>query len=153
MTPEKPNNHMARSDSIEPSNSSLYEPDGQAHRRPKLRILGRFLAVALFSLLILMLLILFGMMIVKTLSMDQVQQARQGLQTFGAWWMFIRFGFIVVLTVYWVEISTWWARKNHWTEQHLQHVLARRWVMLGVLSFVELFLVQRIHEPLTDRLF
>ena len=96
-------------------------------------------------------LMLLGQFIARTFSIDQVQQARQALRTFGAWWMYVRWAFIAGLIVYWVDINTWLARRKGWSEAHLARVLDGRWFALGVLTFVELFFVLRIHEPLIDR--
>ncbi len=96
-------------------------------------------------------LMLLGQFIVKTFSIDQVQQARQGLRAFGAWWMYVRWAFIAGLIIYWVDINTWLARRKGWSEAHLARVLNGRWFTLGVLLFVEMFFVLRIHEPLIDR--
>ena len=96
-------------------------------------------------------LMLLGLFLIDTLSIDQVQQARQGLQIFGAWWMYVRWAFVAGLIIYWVDINTWLARRKGWSEAHLARVLDGRWFTLGVLLFVELILILRIHEPLVDR--
>lgn len=96
-------------------------------------------------------LMLVGLFIMSTFSIDQLQQARQGLRAFGEWWMYVRWTFIAGLFIYWIEINTWIAQRNGWTEAHLRRVLDGRWLTLGVLLFVELFFVLRIHEPFVDR--
>lgn len=113
----------------------------------------RILRTALIMLGILIALYVVGFLLMNTLTIDQLNHAQQGLHTFGQWWTVVRVAFIAGLTIYWREINVWLACRNQWTEAYLERVLAGRWLMLGTLCFVELFLVQRVHELLTDRLF
>lgn len=94
---------------------------------------------------------LVGVLLMSLLSLDRLHSIKLGLRTFGEWWVIVRLSFIAGLTFYWVEINVWLSQRNGWSEAHLARVVAGRWLMLGLLSFVELFLVQRIHQPLIDR--
>jgi len=113
----------------------------------------RFLRNVLLFSVVLIALYFVGVILMSLLSIDHLRQVRHGLKVFGEWWLIVRLGFIAGLAIYWLEINTWLSRRNGWTEAHLTRVLAGRWLTLGVLIFVELFLVQRIHEPFTDRWF
>ena len=115
-------------------------------RRPR-RVLRR-IALITAGLAVL---ILLGLLLMNSTNMDQLEHARRQLQAFDAWWRYVRWTFIAGLIIFWREINTWLAARNGWSEAHLQRVLGGRWLTLGVLLFVELFLTLRIHEPLVDR--
>lgn len=92
-----------------------------------------------------------GQLLVRTISLDEIQRFRQEVRAFDAWWRYVRWTFIAGLFVYWREINTWLAAHNDWSGPHLQRVLDGRWMVLATLAFIELFFVLRIHEPLVDR--
>ncbi|MCF6256164.1 MAG: hypothetical protein L3K25_07660 [Gammaproteobacteria bacterium] len=123
----------------------------QSHR-PARRYLRKGLLLFAF-LAFFVALNLIGMLLMNTVSIGQLHQAQHALQNFGDGWMVVRLAFIAGLIIGWVPINTWLAQRNGWDAAHLARVLAGRWLTLGVLVFVELFLVQRIHEPFTDRWF
>ena len=118
-------------------------------RRPVLR----FLRKTLILLAIFIAFYLVGILLMSIVSIDKLHEAQRGLDQFGEWWMLVRLAFIAGLMISWVRINTWLARHNGWSKAHLARVLAGRWITLVTLTFVELFLVQRIHEPFTDKWF
>ncbi len=125
-------------------------PVGAATARSRRR-LWRTVRPLLLVTSVLVGLYLTGLLLISLLSLDQLHSMKQGLTTFGAWWIIARLSFIAGLAIYWVEINTWLSHRNQWSAAHLARVIAGRWLAVGVLSVVELFLVQRIHEPLIDR--
>lgn len=118
-------------------------------RRP----VRRFLRRTLLLLAIFVALYLAGGLLISIVSIGQLNQMQHALDQFGQWWMVVRLAFITGLIIGWVPINTWLARRNGWRSAHLDRVLAGRWMTLGILTFVELFLIQRIHQPFTDRWF
>jgi len=122
---------------------------GNQPRRPARRLL-RVVVVLISVFAVFLALNLVGMLLMNVVSMAQLQQAQRVLNTFGEWWMIVRLAFIAGLVIGWTPINTWLAQRNDWSQAHLARVLAGRWLTLGLLVFVELFLVQRIHEPFTD---
>ncbi len=128
-----------------------HQPTADAPSRRPRRAVWRMARTLLLFTVAFIGLYLAGVLLMGLLSLDRLHSIKQGLQDFGEWWVIARLAFISVLTVYWAEINTWLSHRNGWTEAHLARVVAGRWLMLGVLVFVELFLVQRIHEPVIDR--
>jgi magnesium-transporting ATPase (P-type) len=92
-------------------------------------------------------LIFFGMIIISHFTIGQLNSVRESLHelnnTVLQW---LRLVFIVVTTVYWVPINTWVAKRNEWSAAKLQQILASRLLVCGVLIFIELFFVRRVHE-------
>lgn len=129
------------------------EMDSTNHDRGRGGGWRRLVWRSLAALAVVVLLLMIGFTIMNSLTQAEIEGARRSLRAFGTWWMFVRLGFIAGLIIYWTEINTWLAWRNGWSEAHLARVLAGRWVTLATLAFVELFLIQRIHEPLTDRWF
>lgn len=80
-------------------------------------------------------------------SLTQLQSFSQTLkqadQSILQW---IRLAFITILIGYWKPIITWMARRHDWSEARLHYTLKQRWVMLGVLAFVELLIVRQVHQ-------
>ncbi len=133
---------------MSPNQSPPHHPGEPLHQW---RAVWRTLRVLLLFAAVLIGLYLVGVLLMSLLSLDQLHSIKQGLRTFGEWWVIARLGFIAGLAFYWVEINAWLSRHNGWTEAHLARVVAGRWLMLGVLTFVELVLVQRVHQPFVDR--
>ena len=89
----------------------------------------------------------FGMIIISHFSMGQLNSARESLHTLNNTVLqWLRLAFIVVTMTYWVPINTWVAQRKAWSAAQLQRALANRWLVCGVLLFIELFLVRRVHE-------
>jgi len=122
-------------------------------RRPVLRKIRRTLSRTAMLLAIIIAIWVAGIFMMNVVPIGQLHQMQRGLAQFGEWWMVVRLAFIAGLIIGWVPINTWLARRNDWSPAHLARVLAGRWMTLGILAFVELFLVQRLHEPFTDRWF
>jgi len=116
-------------------------------RRPALR----FMRKALLLSTVLVALYLVSILLMSVVSIDSLYQVKYGLRSFGEWWIYVRVAFVAGLIIWWQPLNTWIARRNAWSEAHLARVLAGRWLTLGTLTFVELILIQRIHEPFTDR--
>jgi len=110
----------------------------------------RLLRNALLLTLFFVALNLVGILLMSMITIDTLHQARRALQAFGEWWIVVRVIFVGGLIAWWVPVNTWLARRNGWNEAHLARVLAGRWLTLAVLVFVELILIQRIHQPFTD---
>jgi len=89
---------------------------------------------------------LFGLIIMSSVSMDGLEGVQNALNNFDKWFMFIRLSLIAAAITYWVNINTWIAKRNGWSKSHLQRVINGRWKTLGILLFIELILVQQIHE-------
>ena len=123
--------------------------DHQPRRPARRRLRAGLLILLVFA--VFLALNLLGMLLMNVVSIAQLHQAQRGLQNFGEWWMIARLTFIAGLIIGWTPINTWLAQRNDWSKAHLARVLGGRWLTLGLLVFVELFLVQRIHEPFTDR--
>jgi len=89
---------------------------------------------------------LFGLIIMSSVSMNGLESVQSALDKFDKWFMFIRLLLIIIAITYWENINTWLARRNDWSDLHLQRVINGRWRTLGILLFIELVLVQQIHE-------
>ena len=98
------------------------------------------------GLFVLFIMLVIGSMMMKSLSLNQLQSASQSLDQANHWFQFIRWAFIVSLITWWEPINTWIAQRKNWNANQLKLVLDMRWFALGVLVFVELIFIQRIYE-------
>ena len=96
----------------------------------------------------LFLLFLLGMMLMSFLSLEGMTSFRDRLERADSVLVFFRVGLIVLLVIFWRPINTWLAGHNGWSEARLQRTLEGRWWALALLLFIELILVQRLHEAL-----
>ncbi|MEW8139158.1 MAG: hypothetical protein AB2761_19005 [Candidatus Thiodiazotropha endolucinida] len=128
-------------------NSDGKIPEVDKEGRPKRwRRAGR---VALrFALIVgvLFLVLVLGQLLLSSFSLQDLASFRLKLEHADHYLVFIRLGLITLLIVYWRPFNTWLAKVNAWPEQKLEHVLSGRWWALSILLFVELILVQRLHE-------
>ena len=99
-------------------------------------------------LLIGLILVMFviGSILLSTMSVDSLTSLRASIDKFSSWWFIVRVSFIALLYFKWREINVYLSKKNEWSEEHLERVLAGRKLMVSLLIFVELIMVQRVHE-------
>ncbi|MEW8048436.1 MAG: hypothetical protein AB2805_18295 [Candidatus Thiodiazotropha sp.] len=130
-------------------NSDDKLPGVDKESRPKRwRRAGR---VALrFALIVgvLFLVLVMGQLLLSSFSLQDLASFRLKLEHADHFLVFVRLGFITLLIVYWRPFNTWLATINGWSDEQLARVLSGRWWALSVLIFVEVILVQRIHEML-----
>ena len=110
----------------------------------------------LFKLLLLFgglfLVFVLGLSLFSSLSLEGMQAFRQNLDRLASVMMVVRLAVIAGVIGFWRPLNVWLAMRKDWPQAQLQRVLAGRWLTLGVLLFVELVLIQRLHEPLIDSL-
>lgn len=121
------------------------DPEGQPGG---MRRAGRFIFKTTLIFGGLFLLFLLGMMLMTSLSLEGMTSFRDWLERADSVLVFFRVGLIGLLITFWHPLNTWFAQHNGWSKVRLQRVLAGRWWSLGLLLFVELILVQRLHESL-----
>jgi hypothetical protein len=95
-------------------------------------------------------LFLLGMLLISSLSLEGMATFQEKLHGMGSVLVFIRFLLIGLLIVFWRPLNSWFANRNGWSEARLQRILAGRWWTLALFLFVELILVQRLHETVLD---
>ena len=98
------------------------------------------------GLIFLFIMLVIGMMIMKSLSINKLQSVTQSLDAVNNWLQFIRWTFIAGLIYWWEPLNTWLSKRNDWNTNQLKLVLNMRWFVLGMLIFIELIFIQRIHE-------
>lgn len=123
-------------------------PADQGGQSGMLRRAGR----SVFSIVLifggLFFLFLLGMTLMSSFSLEGMASFQERLSRADSMLMFVRLLLIGVLIVFWRPLNSGIAKRNDWSEVHLQRVLAGRWWALTLLLFVELILVQRLHESL-----
>ncbi len=98
------------------------------------------------GLIFLFIMLVIGVMMMKSLSMNKLQSVTQSLDAANNWLQFIRWVFIAGLIYWWEPLNTWLSKRNNWNTNQLKLVLNMRWFVLGMLIFIELIFIQRIHE-------
>jgi len=126
-------------------NSELDSFDIIANTKQKKTKWKALINVSIFFLIAIGLCI-FGMIILSSISINSLQNIQNSINKFDSWFMFIRFSIIITIIAYWGVINTWLATRNDWNDAHLQRILKGRWTALTVLLFIELILVQKIHQ-------
>jgi hypothetical protein len=130
-------------------NPSSREPQAGHQDRPgRWRRTGRFMFKLLLILGGLFLLMIVGLMLMSSFTLDGVENFRQNLDRFDRYIIIIRLLAIGILIGFWCPFNKWLAQIRGWPDEQLERALAGRWWALGVMMFVELVLVQRIHEIL-----
>lgn len=124
---------------------------GRKDRPGGWRRAGRFTFRIMLILGGLFVLLVAGLLVMNAFSM-------QGLDAFGRFLdradqvlVYIRLTAIGLLIGFWRPINVWLSRVRGWSYGQLERILAGRWWALATLLFVELILVQRVHEHLIDR--
>ncbi len=111
-----------------------------------LRKAAKGLIKIVIGLFLLFIMLVIGSMTMKSLSIDRLQSVSQSLDTANKWLQFIRWAFIAGLIYWWVPFNTWISKRNKWNINQLELVLNMRWLVLGMLIFIELIFIQHIHE-------
>lgn len=121
-------------------------PDDHSGQPGSLRRAGHIVFRIALILGGLFLLFLLGMMLMSSISPQGMASFRDKLAQADSVLVFLRLGLIGLLITLWHPLNTWFAQHNCWSEARLQRVLAGRLWTLVLLLFVELILVQRLHE-------
>jgi len=96
----------------------------------------------------LFLLLIVGLMLMSSFTLEGMEGFRRHMERADEVLIYFRLAVIGLLIGFWRPLNVWLARFRQWPEGQLERVLAGRWWALGMLLFIELVLVQRIHEPL-----
>jgi hypothetical protein len=127
--------------------SDSKEPQPERYRQHgRWRRVGRFSLKLLLILGALFVLFILGLSLMSSLSIEGVEGFREGLERADNYMVLVRLLIIGSLIAFWRPFNTWLAKAKGWPDEQLESVLAGRWWALGLLLFVELVLVQRIHE-------
>ncbi|MCU7849343.1 MAG: hypothetical protein KZQ89_15405 [Candidatus Thiodiazotropha sp. (ex Lucinoma kastoroae)] len=97
------------------------------------------------------LLMVVGLALMSSFSLEGIHAFRQRLAGADSVLVIVRLGAIGLLIGFWRPVNVWLDRVRGWPEGQLERVLAGRWWALAMLLFVELVLVQRLHEILLER--
>jgi hypothetical protein len=122
-----------------------YGPPGSGIKRA-----GWFLFKILLLFGGLFLALLIGLSLLSTGSTEGLSAFRHTLERLDSVMVYLRLAAIAGVIGFWRPLNVWLAQRKGWSQAHLQRVLDGRWLTLGVLLFVELVLIQRLHEPLID---
>jgi hypothetical protein len=123
------------------------EPEASHGGRPNgSKNVGRFILRNILLLAGLFLLMVLGFMLMSSLSLEGIQSFREGLQWFNQGFAFVRVCLAGLLIIYWRPFNLWLAQIKGWPDDRLERLLEARWLLLGTFLFVELVLIQRIHE-------
>ncbi len=136
---------MSESDSQYGDEEELPQPQQPAWRRA-----GQLSFKFMLILGGVFLLFVLGLSLFFSFSLEGLQSAQDRLAQADGVLMWFRLLLIAVLIGFWQPINVWLAQRNAWSPERLQRVLHGRWLTLAVLLFVELVLVQRLHEPFID---
>lgn len=120
----------------------------QARQPSRLKRAGRFTLKLLLVVGGLFLLMVVGLMLMSALSLEGIEGFRERMGHADSYLVFVRLLVIGLLIGFWRSFNVWLAKTRGWPEGQLERVLEGRWMALAILLFVELILVQRIHEPL-----
>jgi hypothetical protein len=123
---------------------------GQWGRPSGFKNLGRLFLRILLLFAGMFLLMVLGLILMSSLSLEGIHSFRSGLEWFNQGVTFVRLSLIGLLIIYWRPINLWLAQKRGWPNDHIDHILEARWLTLGALLFVELVLIQRIHESILN---
>jgi hypothetical protein len=109
---------------------------------------GRLALRVAFIVVGLLLVLSVGQLLMSSFSLQDLASFRDRLERADSVLVFFRLGFITLLIFYWKPFNTWLAKLNGWSGAQLERVFAGRWWALSVLLFVEIILIQRVHEYL-----
>lgn len=122
--------------------------DGEAGQPDRLKRAGRFTLKLLLVVGGLFLLMVVGLMLMSAFSLEGIEGFRERMSHADSYLFFVRLLVIGLLIGFWRPFNVWLAKYRRWPEGQLERVLEGRWMALAILLFVELILVQRVHEPL-----
>ncbi len=141
---------MRESESSNWTDEETDPPTTPANQPGGLRRAGRFTVKLVLILGTVFFLFLLGLSLISSLSLEGLQSVQQHLARVDAPLMWLRLLLIGTLIGFWQPINAWLAQRNAWSQARLERVMKGRWMTLAVLLFVELVLIQRLHEPLID---
>jgi hypothetical protein len=122
--------------------------DGEAGQPGRLKRAGRFTLKFLLVIGGLFLLMVIGLMLMSAFSLEGIEGFRDRMGHADSYLVYVRLLAIGLLIGFWRPFNIWLAKTRGWPEGQLERVLEGRWMALAILLFVEMILVQRIHEPL-----
>jgi hypothetical protein len=141
---EKAKDHENRVDNLSSS-----EPQAGHQRRPgRWKRAGRFTLKLLLVMAGLFFVMVLGLMLMSSFSMEGIERFRQGLNHADSVFFYGRLLLIGLLIGFWRPFNTWLATVKGWSDEQLASILAGRWWALGMLLLIELLLIQRIHEDI-----
>ena len=128
------------SDLIHSDNGKLDKPQRARRLRKGFVRLAMWLAG-------LTLLFIMASILLSHVSLTKLNSFHQSIRDLDrSIFQWLRLAFIVVVAAYWKPVNTWLAKRNAWSDVKLNITLAYRWRILGVLIFIELFFIRRIHQ-------
>ena len=99
-------------------------------------------------LLILFCMASLGLLMLETLSADQLKRLNESIRNFGFWMQFIRWAVYLVMYIYWQKIINFWGHFRHWDQAVIDRALKSRFSTAIIVAAVELFLIQSLHVSL-----
>ncbi len=109
----------------------------------KRALYGLFLVVGVLIALFIM--ASLGLLMVESMTGEQLKQMNESIRTFGFWTQFIRWGLYIFLYLFWQNIIAFWGRVRRWDYAVIDRALQSRVSTLLIFLAVELFLIQSIH--------
>jgi hypothetical protein len=125
--------------------------DGEAglvDRPTRLKRAGRFTLKLLLVVGGLFLVMVVGLMLMSAFSLVGMEHFRERMGHADNYMVYVRLLAIGLLIGFWRPFNGWLAKVRRWPEGQLERVLEGRWMALAILLFVEVILVQRVHESL-----
>lgn len=106
--------------------------------------------LTILSVLAIGVITIVGLGLMSSVKMSVFDSISTALWSFNSWFAFIRIAVIMIAIIYWEELNTWLAIRFHWSGERLERTIQGKYFTLFVLGFMELILIQRLHEPVID---
>ena len=126
----------------------MNSPMDQSTTRSTLKRAAYGMLLILGVLLILFCMASLGLLMLETLSADQLKRLNDSIRNFGFWMQFIRWAVYLVMYIYWQKIIKFWGNFRHWDEAVIDRALKSRFSTAIIVITVELFLIQSLHVSL-----
>ncbi len=107
---------------------------------------AKILQFAVLAFIVLVV-VAIGNIMLKTLTTNQLKTFNQHIDTLGFYMQFIRWGFYLLLFVYWERVIRFLGRIKQWDQGMIERGLHSKYQSMAVLLAVELFLIQAIQNP------
>ena len=130
----------------------MNSPMDQSATRSTLKRAAYGMLLILGVLLILFCMASLGLLMLETLSADQLKRLNDSIRNFGFWMQFIRWAVYLMMYIYWQKIIKFWGNFRHWDEAVIDRALKSRFSTAIILIAVELFLIQSLHVSLYELL-
>ena len=126
----------------------MNSPMDQSATRSMLKRAAYGMLLILGVLLILFCMASLGLLMLETLSADQLKRLNDSIRNFGFWMQFFRWALYLMTYIYWQKIINFWGHFRHWDEAVIDRALKSRFSTAIIVIAVELFLIQSLHVSL-----